>query len=310
MIEIRPTGTESWLNARFARRLSAKLGRRLWERCQGRRGLFVTLTYRRDEYASPLDLYRKQSEHRHVREFLRRVARHLGRDLSGKWFCKLEFQRGGWVHWHLIILDVEKIPHAAAMELWGHGHVWLRRLNKKNVKYCTKYTCKADQLPAWLMAERPRSIKIVRVSPRFWGEVEHSEQGGEDDEAVDESLGVSTVIDAYVPLGHRLDNDGGKFVARDIDSGQYRRGSSDLGMLLLSLFELGCAVVENRSGWLVVDATMEQLDRAEKRAAAAGEARSAALLHLRRTGNPHTWWLPPWLHEWHRERILAEGGVV
>lgn len=170
MIEIRQVATDSWLDPRSAKRLSCALADRLWKRCQGHRGLFVTLTYDRSRYDSALQLYRQQSEAQHVALFIRKISRLLDFDLRGKWFCKLEFQKGGWVHWHLIILDIAKIPHQACTELWGRGHVWLRRLSRRSVRYCTKYVCKGAEVPAWLYLERPRSVKIIRVSSGFWGD--------------------------------------------------------------------------------------------------------------------------------------------
>lgn len=305
MIQLRPSGCESWLNERWARKLSAKLGARLWERCKGHAGLFVTLTYRRDEYRDAQELYRRQSEEQHVPLFLRKIGRHLGENLSGRWFCKMEFQRGGWVHWHIIILDVEKIPHAIAKDLWGRGHVWLRRLNKSNVKYCTKYTCKGGSHPAWLLMERPRSIKIIRVSSGFWGE---SDADAEPEPAGDpgpEEWEGPKLRDIYVPIGERLQRDKHAFVARD-EEGRYYRGRIELGQLLLALLERGCGVVENLRGWLVIDAGWEQLGHACGVAVARANARAAAALHLRRTGNPDTWWMPPYLDDWYRENAMIE----
>lgn len=320
MLELRVTGTESWLDERSARRISKRLGAKLWERCQGHRGLFVTLTYRRDEYRDALDLYRRQSEEQHVPLFLRKVSRYLGRSLKGRWFCKLEFQTGGWVHWHLIILDVNKIPHDVATTLWGHGHVWLRRLNKKNVKYVTKYTVKGGDVPAWLYAERPRSVKIVRTSPGFWGELGRKKKADDDEPAepdpYDEYGPREQVIEGvYVPIGHRIDTGGDRFVVRD-DRGKYARGDVDLGTLLACLMDEGGYVVGTRSGWLAIDASWAQLDRAVHQARAIhrpeGDARpdrreegrrrprsGRGRLHSIETGNPDATkrrftWLDHW----------------
>ncbi len=306
MLELRMTRTGSWLDIRSARAMSKKLGEKLWSRCKGHRGLFVTLTYRRDEYRDALDLYRVQSEQQHVPLFLRKIARHLGRNLKGKWFCKMEFQEGGWVHWHLIILDVHKIPHDIATELWGHGHVWLRRLNKKNVQYVTKYAVKSGEVPAWLYAERPRSVKIIRVSPGFWGEPVRPPKKKEPREEEDpyDFWGPSEqrIGGMYVPIGTKIDNNADKFVVRD-EQGRYASGQCDLGSLLVSLLEQGAGVVGTRSGWLVLDASWKQLERAERKAEASrASARGASPLHLIRGSNrdaKHRQWT--WLDEWIRQ---------
>jgi len=311
MLELRVTGTGSWLDVRSARSMSKKLGCKLWDRCQGHRGLFVTLTYRRDEYENAIDLYRKQSEEQHVALFLRKISRYLDRDLKGKWFCKLEFQKGGWVHWHLIILDVVKIPHDIATELWGHGHVWLRRLNKGNVKYVTKYTVKGGEVPAWLYAERPKSVKIIRVSPGFWGAPvrpkKNASEEVEDDPYDKWGPSEQRIEGMYVPIGAKIDNGGDRFVCRDED-GKYARGQCDLGSLLVSLLEQGAGIVGSRSGWLVLDASWSQLERAMLKAEGMrAHARTPPPLHLRGTSNPdaeRSRWT--WLDDWCMQEY-AEG---
>lgn len=285
MIELKVTGTESWFDPNSARKLSASLGRRLWDRCEGHRGLFVTLTYRRDEWEDAKQLYRAQSEEQHVPLFLRKVARHLGDSLKGRWFCKLEFQRGGWVHWHIIILDVNRIDHAVLSDLWGFGHVWVRRLNARNVKYCTKYTVKAGDVPAWLYLEKPRAVKIIRVSHGFWEEGE-PDSGPVPPDPYDEYGPVPQRIDGvYVPIGEKLERAKGRWVARD-EHGHYVRGQCDLSQLLVSLMERGCGVVGNRAGWIVVDATLEDLARAGTAAERLAQASRSRPLHLIRSGNP------------------------
>ncbi len=51
-IGVRVKHSGSWLDPHCAGLLGWKLGKRLWRRCAGEIGLFLTLTYRRDEYAS------------------------------------------------------------------------------------------------------------------------------------------------------------------------------------------------------------------------------------------------------------------
>ncbi len=316
MIELKVKGTGSWLDPVSARALSANLSAALWERCRGHRGLFVTLTYRREDYADALQLYRRQADERHVREFLRRVGRRLGESLTGRWFCKMEFQKGGWVHWHVLILDVAKIPHDELTELWGRGHVWVRRLNRRNVRYCTKYTSKAGDVPAWLLGERPRSVKVVRVSPGFWrGRAGGTPPDRRPPSEPDPLDGPRQRLDFYVPIGTKIEASCDDFVARDQD-GVYVHGKADLGPLLAALLLMGCGIVGKRNGWLVVDADLTDLDRAVERTPRRAPTRKrwdpAAAepppLHLNTPSNPHTQGWPKWLDRWMWSH--AEGGAA
>src|SRR5690606_20307089 len=99
-------------------------------------------TYERREGETPEELFRRSSEERHVRKFIERLSRVMGQSLTGRWICKLEFQRGGWVHWHLIIVGCSSIPHRRLAKAWSHGHVWVQRCTKARVKYFAKYIAK------------------------------------------------------------------------------------------------------------------------------------------------------------------------
>ncbi|MCC6285311.1 MAG: hypothetical protein IT439_08430, partial [Phycisphaerales bacterium] len=265
-----------------------------------------------------LDLYRKQSEGQHVALFLRKVGRYLKQSLKGRWFCKLEFQRGGWVHWHIIILDVERIPHAVATLLWGRGHVWLRRLNAKNVRYCTKYLSKGGDVPAWMYFERPRSLKVVRVSSGFWGQVEEpaTEEADEDDPYDQWGPGEQRIRDVYEPIGVRLDRSRERIVVRDVATGTYFSRRVDFAEFLVALLQRGLRICGRSGAWLRVDTAGRSAFRSGpcvmRHARAAAEAAAglvvssshcdgladggreacearrgpSAALHLRRTGNP------------------------
>lgn len=147
--------------------LAERLERRY---ADGRPAVFVTLTYRRDEWDGPQSLWFAQSQDRHVRRFIERLSAITGDDYTGRWFCKLEFQGGGWVHWHLLI-DAKRIEHADLQEAWRHGFVWVERATPEARKYLCKYVSKVGQLPGFILAERARSFKVVRVSRGFWDEI-------------------------------------------------------------------------------------------------------------------------------------------
>ncbi|HEX5470564.1 MAG TPA: hypothetical protein VFW73_01700, partial [Lacipirellulaceae bacterium] len=167
-IGVRVKYSGSWLDPNCAGLLGWKLGQKLWRRCRGEVGLFLTLTYRRDEYASGQELYYRQQERQDVPLFMRRLSRALGVSLKGKWLCKAEWQSGGWIHFHLVILGQSFIDHALLERCWGHGFVWVKRLSKKNCLYLTKYVAKGGRIPLWLYGEAPKTVKIIRVSPGFW----------------------------------------------------------------------------------------------------------------------------------------------
>jgi hypothetical protein len=312
------TGRRSWFDPRGSRALAAALGDRLWSRCKGRRGLFVTLTYNRAHWASPQALYRATSDDQHVALFLRKVARLLKQDLGGRWFCKLEFQKGGWVHWHLIVLDVDPIPHAAVTRLWGHGHVWLRRVTRRAIRYTCKYVTKQDGFPMWLLSERPRSVKFIRVSPGFWGECaprgereeSHRDGGGEDEvdapSADDSSPHVADLSGAcYVPIGERIAQLEHRIIAKD-DHGRFLQVDAELGALLAELLSMSCKVIGRRDGWLVVDAQMWELRQAARLVSPFPSPPPPppppAALHSKGKPNPDggRWWvpLPWWVEEW------------
>lgn len=169
MVEAREAFSRSWFSARGARAQAASLCERLQGRLKGERGVFITLTYRREEWAGTRELYRASSEDRHVRRFIAGLSAYLGESLNGRWIRKLEFQEGGWVHWHLIILGVSRIEHADLSELWGYGFVWVSRMSERRIRYFGKYLAKdGGGVPAWVYAEPVRSVKVVASSPGFW----------------------------------------------------------------------------------------------------------------------------------------------
>lgn len=333
MIQIKHKGTGSWLDPRSTKALAAKVSSRLVHRCKGEKGLVLTLTYRRDEYQSPQQLYREASEKQHVPLFLRKVGRHLGESLTGRWFCKLEFQAGGWIHYHIILLGVTRIPHRELMVLWGRGHVWVDRMTSRSVSYVCKYISKGDGVPAWIYAERPRSVKIIRVSPGFWCQ---DTAGQSDDEVPDPDelpewwfdgepdddppRHAACTVPIYESIGTRIESTQGALVLRD-HHGQYEHASVDLGCLLVALLELGCGVIGKQQGWLCVDARMDDIYRAlarartlERDAQEAGvvvrprRTATAGPLHLIKPSIPDGGFrslLPAWLDEWYRSAVPA-----
>jgi hypothetical protein len=152
-------------------RASSILSHKLEQRLASFEGkaLFLTLTYRQDDYDSARDLYRSQSEERHIRMFIRRLSHYLGDNLNGRWTRKMEFTKGGFVHFHLIIDSPRFIPHSDLEQIWGHGFVWINQCKWQHIKYFTKYIAKTEHsFPPFLYNQRSRSVKIVATSPNFW----------------------------------------------------------------------------------------------------------------------------------------------
>lgn len=257
--EFKAKSCRSWLHHTFGRVLSQQLSKRLIDRCRGEQGLFLTFTYDRADYEDAADLYRRCRDERHVRRFIDRLERWLGESLRGRWLCKLEFQKGGWVHFHLVILGVTFVPHDILVETWAHGHVWVRRLTAHNIRYTCKYISKDAALPAFLFLEPSRSVRIVRASPGFWLDTEPGNPGDRPPKR--------QRLDAYVPIGELIERAEDETVVRD-DRGRYasiRMPVIEVGRwarVLGGYFERG------RRGWLTcLGVSMGRVERRARQAA-------------------------------------------
>lgn len=286
-VAVREKFTESWLDPRCSALVGWKVGQRLWARCRGKQGLFLTLTYKRDDYDDPQDLWHRARQEQHVALFFRRLSKHLHTNLKGRWCCKLEFQQGGWVHWHIILLDVNFIAHEDLARVWGHGFVHVKRMNEKNIRYMCKYVTKDGSLPAWLLFERPRAVKVMRVSPGFWGTTKPAPPRDLDYEKWGPAK--PPAIPGYVPIGVKI-------ARRNKTVVKTRRGTFRVdptpAWLVLHMLAHGAIVGGRRKGWLwyrmrpqaweaALDAaTADRSEGAGRR----GERRP--VLHLRGTGNP------------------------
>lgn len=344
MVAVKERSSGSWLDPKCSGLLGYKLGKRLWNRCQGRRGVFLTLTYRRDEYSGPIELYRRAAAEQHVALFMRRLSRRLGRSLKGKWICKLEFQEGGWVHFHLLILGVERIEHATLKEAWGHGFVWIKRLNKTNCMYLTKYVAKGDAIPAFLYDEPPRSVKIIRVSPGFWLDTSKRCKASESSCSDDESCSEEEQAKRKRPrrkgagcgtIGERILRSPGVIVRAD---GKVQEFDVDYGEFLWR-YGMFAKRLENDRGWLRFTGSMRLAERAAAactwgkaapaRGTPAGTTPQGEALYLKECSNPDAvpFWkereymadcpshdelmeeaLREWRQEWRHVRYAAETG--
>ena len=279
MMEFKVRTSRSWMDSVYSKCLAAKLGERLWKRCEGEEGRMVTLTYRRDDYAGPYDLYKRASEERHMKHFIKRLARMLGPlcgrqdskgrwTLTGKWFRKLEFQRGGWIHYHLIVLVpwIENREHELT-NCWGHGYAYVQPLEEGSLKYVAKYVSKDGVLPTWLYLEKIRSVKIVASSPGFWLDTEPVEH--------EEGEEWGTRLDCYIPIGEMIERCEERVLYRT-ENKKYGQMKIRPHVLFQYLLEHGFAVTEGERGWVRFNISPEVFEMVQnsvmnqvKRAAAA-----------------------------------------
>lgn len=292
-VEAREGFARSWLSADFAKVAGAKLAADLIERCKGEDGVFLSLTYRRDDWEGPLDLYRAASEERHVRLFIRSLGNILGESLSGRWLCKMEFQQGGWLHFHIVLLGVKYVPHDRLTEAWGMGHVWVNRISNNKLRYLGKYVAKGGQMPPFLYAEKLRSVKVIRVSPGFWRRPLKLRP---------QPVEPAQKVDAYKTVGDSLEQAKEKVVLRDGNVFKSIRCVVGLSILVLAGFR---AVRPTRPGWVAVaaPARLEQVAAAVEAACAPGGASEASVaLHLIQSQVPHSRLHRGWVAEWFRWR--------
>jgi hypothetical protein len=121
----------------------------------------------------------------HMRRFMDRCREAGLWAADAKWCWKLEFQKNGWAHWHLLVDRKKKFTHAEFRKIedvWGFGRTNVRRIAKsKKFGYLFKYVFKGVyqegddsgfSVPAWFLdhfepskgGEKPKSFARVR----FW----------------------------------------------------------------------------------------------------------------------------------------------
>lgn len=126
---------------------------------------FITLTVDPKQFASAQSAYEYINER--FRYFMRDLRHTLG--VSNLSFIrKLEFQRNGWPHWHVILDYKKKIDHSRLLDLWSYGFVEIQRIKSKSLKYLFKYVAKGleSTLPSWfLQYSRPRIIQTSKIFP-------------------------------------------------------------------------------------------------------------------------------------------------
>lgn len=205
---VRLKGQDSWLDPESAGLLGWKLGKRLAARIAGCEGRFITLTYDRSRFADAQDCFDRARAQKHVSRFMRKLGQLLGVNLRGKWLCKMEFQEDGWVHWHIVLVDVGKIPHhkfCKLYDLWGRGSINVKPLTEENAKYLMKYVAKDGNIPGWIYGYPSRSVKVVRPSQGFWND-EQARKAAERTASrkADGDKSKRDNLEWYVPVGEKI----------------------------------------------------------------------------------------------------------
>jgi len=109
---------------------------------KGRR--FITLTLDPDQFGNcPITGYEEGKKQ--LRRFLEAGRLHGLWERSAYWCWKLEFQKNGWAHWHLIIDRTKKFKSdeiSKVSSLWSLGRVNVRRISSSKFGYQFKYAFK------------------------------------------------------------------------------------------------------------------------------------------------------------------------
>lgn len=132
----------------------------------------------------------------------------------------------------------------------GPGFVWIHRADEAELRYVCKYIAKDGEFPAFLYLRPIRSVKIIRVSPGFWGTTspEMDEETGEDEEDFDAEP-EPIKLPAYVTIGEMIERGEEAIVCRD-DNGHYAQVFGDPWDLFGKLRRMGGKVIGNENGCL------------------------------------------------------------
>lgn len=126
--------------------------------------LFFTLTVDPKRFDSETDAFEAGKDR------LRRVIYELrkrGYEIRRHAF-KLELQKNGYPHWHMLVDTRDFISEDLVTELWGLGFADVKRIKPKKWRYLFKYVVKGGgEIPAWVLAY-PKRIRVFQTSPGFF----------------------------------------------------------------------------------------------------------------------------------------------
>lgn len=253
----------------LASRVSKRLERRLvYARNNKQPGLFLSMTYDHGPYdpnsaEGPENLWDTAQKEKHVHVFMEMLESHLGRSLKGCWTRKAEFQTGGWLHYHVILLGVPFIPHHVLKDCWEHGHIFVTKIRPKHAHYMAKYQGKAGAYPDFLLDKPSRSVKIWGTSPGFWSPVETptirlgGPRVGKMPDSLDDLLNQYDIIPER-PTNREVFDEADKWTNVVCDQTKHAtRLRCDMGSLVIILHASGCEVEGNAYGALLVGATLQ-----------------------------------------------------
>lgn len=183
-IHVRFNETANWFTPSGVWKKRRNLKKKGLPDMKGRRFITVSVDPSQFDYC-PLTAYLAGKEH--MRRFLE-AGRVAGLWTRGCWWAwKLEFQRNGWPHWHLIIDRVAKFSEsemAKINDIWAMGRTNCRRISKSRFGYQFKYAFKGvfqetddgEQVsicvPQWFLDYYQPSIEGKKPSSfarcRFW----------------------------------------------------------------------------------------------------------------------------------------------
>lgn len=168
-------GCGSWACPSCCVVLGAELRRRLLKRLDGERAILVTLTIDRSKFASPVEAWRYIKRQKCIPRSIADFYGAHGLSGNGAWISKMELQRGGWPHWHCLLIVPEdlQLPRKGAFdEFWEHGFSNVR-WRGGSVGYFTKYIVK-DATPEDLHVLKTsglpvKGVRWVTAARGFWG---------------------------------------------------------------------------------------------------------------------------------------------
>ena len=85
---------------------------------------FLTLTYAQE-------IYDIKASNRNFTNFIKRLTRFVGHEI--KYVAVIEFQdknRGGVIHYHLMLFNVPYIPNTDIERIWGHGFIKINAIDE------------------------------------------------------------------------------------------------------------------------------------------------------------------------------------
>jgi len=174
----------SWACPRCSGILSQNLGRQLRYRFTERRAVMVTLTLDRTKFATPREGYDWVKQQRSIPRSLEAWCNAHGISSKGAWLAKMELQKSGWPHWHVLVEvppDFLCARKGSFDDFWPHGFSNVRSQGV-SVGYLAKYTAKGtpeDVTEAVIASGLPaQGVKWVTSSHGFWSGVRQEARPG------------------------------------------------------------------------------------------------------------------------------------